>query len=83
MHALQHTSSVALLLSIMRQVNVCVQFPWASRQLLHAVRMRVTHPRTGEPLDLQAPLPSDFLNALEHVSLQCSIPDSLPPLPEK
>ena len=60
-----------------------LQFPWAPRQLLHAVRMRVAHPRSGEPLDLQAPLPSDFQKALERVQLPCKLPDCLPALPEK
>ena len=65
------------------ECGVLLQFPWAPRQLLHAVRMRVTHPRTGEPLDLQAPLPSDFKDALERVQLPCKLPDCLPALPEK
>ena len=60
-----------------------LQFPWAPRQLLHAVRMRVTHPRTGQPLDLQAPLPADFRDALDHVKLPCKLPDCLLALPEK
>lgn len=30
------------------------------RQLLHAFRIRFNHPRTGEPLEFEAPLPEDF-----------------------
>ena len=30
------------------------------RQLLHAWRLGITHPRTGEPLTWEAPLPEDF-----------------------
>jgi len=30
------------------------------RQLLHAWRLGITHPRTGEPLSWEAPLPEDF-----------------------
>lgn len=32
----------------------------AERQMLHAWKMRLKHPLTGEPLDLEAPLPADF-----------------------
>ena len=35
--------------------------PLAHRQLLHAWRLGVTHPRTGESLTWEAPLPEDFL----------------------
>jgi 23S rRNA pseudouridine1911/1915/1917 synthase len=34
--------------------------PLVRRQLLHAWRLRVTHPRTGQPLTWEAPLPEDF-----------------------
>ncbi len=30
------------------------------RQMLHAYRLKVTHPATGRPLELTAPLPDDF-----------------------
>jgi len=30
------------------------------RQLLHAWKLTVTHPRTGERLSWEAPLPEDF-----------------------
>jgi 23S rRNA pseudouridine1911/1915/1917 synthase len=35
------------------------------RQALHAHRLALTHPRTGERLNLEAPLPRDFADALE------------------
>ena len=34
--------------------------PLVHRQLLHAWRLAVTHPRTGERLSWEAPLPEDF-----------------------
>ncbi len=34
--------------------------PLVHRQLLHAWRLGLTHPRTGEPLTWEAPLPEDF-----------------------
>jgi 23S rRNA pseudouridine1911/1915/1917 synthase len=30
------------------------------RQFLHAWRLGITHPRTGEPLTWETPLPEDF-----------------------
>jgi 23S rRNA pseudouridine1911/1915/1917 synthase len=36
----------------------------AHRQLLHAERLIFPHPRTGEILDIQAPLPSDMKNMI-------------------
>lgn len=36
-----------------------------SRLLLHAKRMQLTHPMTGEPLILEAPLPTDFLTDID------------------
>jgi 23S rRNA pseudouridine1911/1915/1917 synthase len=35
-----------------------------SRVMLHAARLSLRHPVTGEPLVLEAPLPDDFLRAL-------------------
>lgn len=35
------------------------------RVMLHAARLRLTHPISGEELDLRAPLPPDFLNLAE------------------
>jgi 23S rRNA pseudouridine1911/1915/1917 synthase len=34
--------------------------PLVHRQLLHAWRLGITHPRTGEPMTWEAPLPEDF-----------------------
>ncbi|MCL4500721.1 MAG: RluA family pseudouridine synthase [Deltaproteobacteria bacterium] len=34
--------------------------PLVHRQLLHAWRLEVTHPRTGEKMNWEAPLPEDF-----------------------
>lgn len=39
--------------------------PGAARQLLHAWRLSLLHPRTGARLDFEAPLPADFLAARE------------------
>lgn len=35
------------------------------RHALHAGRLAFVHPRTGAPIDLEAPLPADFRRALE------------------
>jgi len=43
-----------------RQTAAC-----APRQMLHAWQLRFEHPRTGEPLDFQAPPPEDFLEVLD------------------
>lgn len=37
------------------------------RQALHASRLAFTHPITKEPLNLEAPLPDDMLNAVNHL----------------
>jgi 23S rRNA pseudouridine1911/1915/1917 synthase len=39
----------------------------AERQLLHAHRLRLRHPRTGALLEVEAPLPADFVRVLEAV----------------
>ena len=39
-----------------------------ARQFLHATRLAFTHPATGEPLELQAPLPEDLVRALRQAS---------------
>ncbi len=39
------------------------------RQLLHAHRLRLAHPTTGQPLDLVAPLPKDFQEVLDRLGL--------------
>src|SRR5665648_406906 len=46
--------------------------PLVTRQLLHAWRLGVTHPRTGESLTWETPLPEDFqavVDFLEELSL--------------
>jgi 23S rRNA pseudouridine955/2504/2580 synthase len=35
------------------------------RMFLHAQRLRLAHPATGEPLDLQAPLPPELARTLD------------------
>ena len=37
------------------------------RQALHARRLRFTHPRTGQPLEVEAPLPADMAAVLEEL----------------
>ena len=39
--------------------------PLLRRQLLHAWRLTVTHPRSGERLSWEAPLPEDFQGVLD------------------
>jgi 23S rRNA pseudouridine1911/1915/1917 synthase len=41
--------------------------PLVRRQLLHACRLGVIHPRTGEPVSWEAPPPADFKAVLEHL----------------
>ncbi len=37
-----------------------VVLPQLGRNFLHAARIRLTHPRTGDPLDVRAPLPPEL-----------------------
>jgi len=37
--------------------------------LLHAWRLGVTHPRTGEPMTWEAPLPEDFQAVMENLEV--------------
>ncbi|MGB7912432.1 MAG: hypothetical protein WCF59_09430, partial [Desulfobaccales bacterium] len=39
--------------------------PLLRRQLLHAWRLTVTHPRSGERLSWEAPLPEDFQGVVD------------------
>ncbi|MCU0960580.1 MAG: RluA family pseudouridine synthase, partial [Pirellulaceae bacterium] len=39
--------------------------PILDRQALHARRLRLSHPRTGAPLEFEAPLPHDILQTLD------------------
>lgn len=41
-----------------------------NRQALHAYRLRFVHPRTKEPIELEAPLPEDFQTALQLLASQ-------------
>jgi 23S rRNA pseudouridine1911/1915/1917 synthase len=41
--------------------------PLVHRQLLHARRLGITHPRTGETLTWEAPLPEDFQVVLDKI----------------
>jgi 23S rRNA pseudouridine1911/1915/1917 synthase len=40
----------------------------ACRQMLHAERLAFTHPRTGVPLEFQAPMPHDMKSLLESLA---------------
>ena len=42
---------------------------WLGRQALHAARLTVTHPRTGEVLTFDAPMPEDMRRACEALGL--------------
>lgn len=52
----------------------------ANRQMLHAARLSFTHPCSGEPLTLEAPLPADFtalaarLGSMASVTLVTALP---------
>jgi 23S rRNA pseudouridine1911/1915/1917 synthase len=39
-----------------------------SRQMLHAWKLAFRHPRSGEDMSFEAPLPSDFANAMRQIS---------------
>jgi 23S rRNA pseudouridine1911/1915/1917 synthase len=39
----------------------------APRQMLHAWRLGFKHPRTGRHMKFEAPLPEDFLDAIERL----------------
>ena len=41
----------------------------ANRQLLHAEYLKISHPHTGEPLELTAPIPSDMKIFIEQIEL--------------
>jgi len=43
--------------------------PLVRRQLLHAWRLQVTHPRTGAPLTWEAPLPADFQAVVDKLEI--------------
>jgi hypothetical protein len=43
--------------------------PWIARHALHAASLSITHPRTGQPLTVTAPLPPDFRQAMAQLGL--------------
>jgi RluA family pseudouridine synthase len=49
---------------------------WAA---LHALRLTLAHPVTGDPLSIEAPLPKDFRVALKYLKRFASASTSLPP----
>ena len=46
--------------------------PLVHRQLLHAWRLGITHPRTGEPMQWEAPLREDFQAVINCLNSICS-----------
>ncbi|MBI3547618.1 MAG: RluA family pseudouridine synthase [Elusimicrobia bacterium] len=42
----------------------------APRQMLHAWRIRLNHPLTGAPLEIEAPIPQDFSDCLARLGLE-------------
>jgi 23S rRNA pseudouridine1911/1915/1917 synthase len=52
----------------------------SSRHFLHAAWLRFTHPRTGVPIDLRAPLPPDLRLALAHVAADPTLEAGADPL---
>ena len=46
----------------------------ASRQLLHAAHLEITHPATGAPLVFEAPLPPDFESVLRALRAEAAPP---------
>ena len=53
----------------LRQATGCA----APRQMLHARKLALTHPRTGRRLVFQAPLPADFTSILQLLRLPSSM----------
>ena len=49
------------------------------RLLLHASRLAVPHPATGDPLVIEAPLPEELLRLVEALGLQRAPTDTAPP----
>ncbi len=43
------------------------EYPTVPRQMLHARRLQITHPITGEPMEWIAPLPGDMESILAHL----------------
>jgi len=51
-----------------------IPFPAAKSQMLHSWRLRLTHPVTGQGVDISAPLPASWQDILEG----CGFSDNLP-----
>lgn len=51
-----------------RRTTLPPPWPTAPRLLLHAASLRFTHPRTGESVQVDAPLPADYLIYCEQLS---------------
>jgi len=47
-----------------------VPLPNLNRNFLHAERLRFRHPRTNQPMEFRAPLPTELRTFLEAVGLQ-------------
>ncbi|MEE8452925.1 MAG: RluA family pseudouridine synthase [Thermoguttaceae bacterium] len=43
------------------------------RQALHAKRLKFTHPETGQPIELEAPLPDDIASVLDELRIYRSV----------
>lgn len=43
---------------------------WCPRQFLHATRLEITHPKTGERMVFESPLPEDLKEALEYLEIR-------------
>jgi len=54
------------------------QRPLLGRPALHAQTLTITHPVTGQPLTITAPLPHDFEAALKYLRRYCGQPPVLP-----
>jgi len=48
-----------------------------NRNFLHATAIELAHPRTGQPLALEAPLPNDLEDFLEKLEKRASAPNAL------
>jgi 23S rRNA pseudouridine1911/1915/1917 synthase len=51
------------------------KLPESPRQMLHARRLGFPHPRTGKPVRAEAPLPEDFVAALEDLRRRSEVED--------
>lgn len=46
---------------------------FAQRPLLHAAKLRFTHPKTSELIEVSSPLPDDFQEAIESLIGECAL----------